>query len=70
MTYRIFALGGALAITACSPSPLTDSHIVLSGATRGEVPRDANGEPILDRTRPVPSSAIVAPPSAPTAPRR
>ena len=64
MSYRLFAVALMLASTACTRSPLTDPHIVLRGATRGDVPRDSNGEPILDRVHPVPQGAIV-PPSAP-----
>lgn len=62
MTYRGIVLLVAVATAACTRSPLTDPHIVLRGATRGDVPRDGNGEPILDRVRPVPQNAIVAPP--------
>ncbi len=65
MTYRLLVVVVVLAVGGCTRAPLTDSKIVLRGATRGDVPRDANGEPILDRVRPVPQGAIVAPPAPP-----
>ncbi len=69
MSYRLVAATGLLLVAGCTRSPLTDSRIVLRGATRGDIPRDANGEPIFDRVRPVPPNAIVAPPAPPpTAP--
>ncbi|MBV8970805.1 MAG: hypothetical protein JO290_00780, partial [Sphingomonadaceae bacterium] len=57
-----------LTVAACTRSPLTDPKIVLRGATRGDVPRDANGEPMLNRIKPVPPSALPPPPAAPAQP--
>jgi len=64
MSYRLVFASALLVVGGCTRSPLTDPHIVLRGATRGDIPRDANGEPILDRVKPVPSNAIL-PPAAP-----
>ncbi len=69
MSYRLVALLAVLVTAACTRSPLTDRSIVLGGAAHGDVPRDANGEPILSRVKPVPHEAIVTPPPAPTPPR-
>jgi len=68
MTYRILAATAVLTAAACTQAPLTDSRIVLRGATRGEIPRDANGEPIFDRIHPTPSNAILPPPPVTSAP--
>ena len=65
MTYRLIVLASALIVSGCASSPLTDSHIVLRGAKRGDIPRDGNGEPILDRVKPIPSKAIVPPAAVP-----
>jgi hypothetical protein len=62
MIYRLVAVACVLVAAACTRAPLTDPHIVLRGATRGDVPRDANGEPELDRVKPVPSNALPPPP--------
>ncbi len=69
MTYRLVAVVAVLAIAACTRSSLTDPKIALRGATRGDVPRDINGEPIFDRLKPVPSNALVVPPAPPPTPR-
>ncbi len=69
MTMRFVALTVLFAAAACTRSPLTDPRITLAGATRGDVPRDANGEPMLGRIKPVPPSALVpTPPPPPPAP--
>ncbi len=65
MITRFVAVAALLAAAACTRSPLTDPHIALRGATRGDVPRDANGEPILSRIKPVPSVALPAPATPP-----
>lgn len=65
MIHRLVAVAALLAAAACTRSPLTDPHIVLRGATRGDVPRDANGEPLLERVKPVPSNALPAPSATP-----
>ena len=71
MTTRLVAVAALLAVAACTRSSLTDPHIVLRGATRGDVPRDANGEPILSRVKPVPPNALVPPATpAPVTPPR
>jgi hypothetical protein len=67
MNYRKVGVGIVLLVAACTRAPLTDPHIVLRGATRGDVPRDANGEPVFDRVKPVPSNALLPP--APPPPR-
>ncbi len=66
MTMRFVVVAGLLAVAACTRSPLTDPRIALRGALQGEVPRDTNGEPVLDRIKPVPPSALPPPPPAPT----
>jgi len=58
MITRIFAVA-VLATTACTRAPLIDPKIGLRGASRGEVPRDVNGEPLMDRVKPVPSNALL-----------
>lgn len=65
MIHRLAVVAVLLAAAACTRSPLTDPHIVLRGATRGDVPRDANGEPELDRVKPVPPNALLPPPAPP-----
>jgi hypothetical protein len=68
MTYRLLVPLAVVFLAACTRAPLTDPKIVLSGATRGDIPRDANGEPILDRVKPTPPNAILPPPAPPPAP--
>jgi len=68
MTYRLLAAIAVLTAAGCTQAPLTDPRIVLRGATRGEIPRDANGEPILGRIRPTPPNAILPPPPVTSAP--
>ena len=57
-------LGIALALAACSPSPLYVDRV--STGTYGEVPRDGRGEPIWSDIRPAPAALPTAPmPGAP-----
>ncbi len=67
MSYRLVPILLLLGATACTRASLTDSHIVLRGATRGDVPRDVNGDPIMDRVKPPPAGAILATPPPPVA---
>nr|WP_295663388.1 hypothetical protein [Polymorphobacter sp.] len=61
MSYRLVFASTLLVVGGCTRSPLADPHIVLRGATRGDVPRDVNGEPILDRVKPVLAGALPPP---------
>ena len=66
ITPHIMAIvwGLAPALSGCSHAPLSDTKAV-AGGTRDEVPRDGNGEPMLNAIRPMPASALaVARPTA------
>ena len=47
----------ALALSGCAASPLYVDRSELRG-TRGEVPRDARGEPLWAAIKPMPEGAV------------
>lgn len=54
MMRNLFLLAGtALGLAACAPSPLYVGQPYKRG-TPGEIPRDANGEPLWDAIQPAP----------------
>lgn len=60
--WLLLAAGLAMLPAACAPAPLYSGNRLPKGAVvGGDVPRNAQGEPVWSAIRPIPEGAIIPP---------